>query len=102
MTKPEMKRSEYWRQLVAEQERSGLGVRTFCEGAKVSGQSFYHWRARLWKEVPVRFALVEPGGNTADSGRSVIEVTLASGEQLRIGAGVGVEMVRMVLAALRG
>jgi hypothetical protein len=89
--------------MVAEHERSGLPVRTFCEQAKVNEHSFYNWRARLRTEdEPVRFALVEPLAKTNTRGHEGIELTLASGERLRIGAGADAATMRMVLAALRG
>ena len=100
MAKPQTDRTDYWLQMVTEHESSGLPVRTFCEAAGVNEHSFYNWRARLRKEKAVRFALVEPEGKAA-SANGAIEVTLASGEQLRIGAGVNIEIVRTVLAALR-
>ena len=46
----------------------------------------------------MRFALVEP---RAERVAASIEVTLASGEQLRIPHGADAVMVRMVLAASR-
>lgn len=101
--KQEAKRSEYWRQMVSEHERSGLPVRTFCEQAGVNEHSFYNWRAKLRRQAaPVRFALVEPVTGKTPAAGSAVELTLASGEQLRIGAGADAATVRMVLAALRG
>lgn len=102
--KQEVKRGEYWRQMVAEHERSGLPVRSFCEQARVNEHSFYNWRARLRRQAePVRFALVEPEIRTKPGTTgSGVELTLATGEQLRIGAGADAATVRMVLAALRG
>ena len=94
------KRSEYWREQVAEQARSGLSVRQYCERAQIGEQSFYAWRRRLRRDPAVRFALVEPKGS-AGEGRQ-IELRLASGEQLWIGSGTEEATLRMVLAALRG
>ena len=100
--KQEEKRSEYWRQMVAEHERSGLPVRGFCEQAKVNEHSFYNWRARLRRAEPMRFALVEAAVKASPaSTNQVIELTLVGGEKLRIGSGADAAAVRMVLAALR-
>ena len=101
MSKPGETRAEYWRRQVDEHERSGLPVRQFCARARVNEHSFYNWRKRLENAAaPLRFALVEPAGKP--SGEAVIELTLTTGERLRIGPGVLETDVRTVLAALRG
>ncbi len=87
--------------MIAEQERSGLPVRRFCEEAKVAEPSFYAWRARLRGETKVEFALVEPR-TPGRLGTSEIEVRLSTGEELRIPAGADAATLRMVLVALRG
>lgn len=94
-------RREYWRKIIAEQERSGLPIRRFCEQAKVAEPSFYAWRARLRGETKVEFALVEPR-TPGRLGASEIEVRLSTGEELRIPAGADAATLRMVLVALRG
>ncbi len=103
MSKPGETRAEYWRRQVDEHERSGLPVRQFCAQARVNEHSFYNWRRRLENAAaPVRFALVEPAGGEPSGGEAAIELTLATGERLRIGPGVSATAVRAVLAALRG
>src|SRR6266436_2724880 len=54
-------RSEYWRERIAEQERSGMSVQRFCKEQGLTEQSFYLWRKRLLEQQPMRFALVETG-----------------------------------------
>src|SRR6266576_1085502 len=54
-------RRDYWRERIAEQERSGLTVGRFCKEQGLTGQSFYLWRKRLLEQQPMRFALVETG-----------------------------------------
>ena len=71
----------------------------FCEQAEGNEHTFYNWRARQRQEEPVRFALVEPITTARTS--EAIEVTLSTGERVRIGAGAGAATVRVVLAALR-
>jgi hypothetical protein len=94
-------RSEYWRERIVEQERSGLTVHRFCEERGLSEPNFYIWRKRLRKREsePVRFALVETSQRPREAG---LELVLATGERLRISAGVDVATLRSVLAALRG
>ena len=95
-------RAEYWRELIAEQKRSGVSVQRFCEDRGLTEQSFYVWRKRLKKEPPMQFALVQTG-LTGHAGErdAAFEVVLRTGERLRIGAGVNVAALRLVLEALR-
>ena len=65
-------------------------------------QSFYVWRKRLRKQQPMRFALVETRASEQDGAmRAALELVLATGERLRIGAGVDPTALRKVLEALR-
>jgi putative transposase len=93
-------RSEYWRDLIQQQARSGQSVSVFCSQHRLSEQSLYYWRKRLSKEAPVSFALV-----TADQSKSRdaarLELELGSGQRLRIGCGVDATTLRTVLAVLR-
>ncbi|HET7852786.1 MAG TPA: transposase [Methyloceanibacter sp.] len=96
-------RSEYWRGRIAEQERSGVSVKRFCEEHKVTEQSFYSWRKRLRAEQPMRFALVETGAGRPPQAEAdtKLELVLATGERLRIFGGVEAAAIRTVLEALR-
>jgi transposase-like protein len=94
-------RSEYWRERIAEQERSGESVPRFCEEQGLSEQSFYVWRKRLRKQQPMRFALVETAPARQRATELDLELVLKTGERLRIGAGVDPTALRRVLAALR-
>lgn len=92
---------EYWQRVVAEHESSGQTVRAFCRQAGVNEHAFYNWRKRL-RDGPaqVRFALVETGAPRPRPAGG-IELTLATGERLKIEPGTDTATVRMVLAALR-
>ena len=95
-------KSEYWRQRIAEQERSGMSVQRFCEEQGLTEPSFYLWRKRLRKPQAMRFALVETGpARQQHATEPDLELVLASGERLRIGADVDPTALRRVLAALR-
>lgn len=98
-------RAAYWRRIISEHERSGLPVRQFCLQARVNEHTFYNQRKRLRDGAstavePVRFALVEP--SQSRSVGEALELTLATGDRLRIGTGADAATLRMVLAALRG
>jgi hypothetical protein len=93
---------EYWRERIAEQERSGISVRRFCEEQGLTEQSFYLWRKRLQRQQPLRFALVETGlARQQPATEPGLELVLVTGERLRIGAGVDPVVLRRVLEALR-
>ena len=95
-------RSEYWRERIAEQERSGMSVQRFCEEQGLTEQSFYLWRKRLRKQPPMRFALVETGPALQQRATELdLELVLTTGERLRIGAGVDPTALRRVLETLR-
>lgn len=95
-------KSEQWRERLAAQERSGSSVKQFCTERGLTECTFYAWRKRLRGEGPVRFALVERGGMGQEPAREAsLELVLATGERLRIGAGVDSATLRTVLDALR-
>jgi hypothetical protein len=95
-------KSEYWRQRIAEQERSGMSVQRFCEEQGLTEQSFYLWRKRLREQPPMRFSVVETGlARQQRATEPDLELVLATGERLRIGASVDPTALRRVLEALR-
>jgi transposase-like protein len=102
MGKTVEERTAYWRERIAEQERSGISVQQFCKERGITGQSFYVWRKRLRKQEPARFALVETGAAREHAPQTELELVLVTGERLRIGADVDPWLLRRVLEALRG
>ena len=95
-------RRTYWRERIAEQERSGISVQQFCKEKGVTEQSFYAWRKRPRKQEAARFALVETPPARQHAPRTELELVLVTGERLRIGADVDPSLLRRVLEALRG
>jgi transposase-like protein len=93
-------RGEYWREIILQQEQSGLSVHAFCEQRGVTEASFYGWRKQLRGGVPVGFALVEPKGSSLKS-KAPVEVVLGTGERVQISPGADAAMLRMVLGVLR-
>jgi hypothetical protein len=91
---------DQWRERIAEQVRSGVSVKQFCTERNLSAWSFYSWRKRLREAEPVRFALVDRTG-VPQAAAWNLELTLLTGERLRIGAGVDGMTLRTVLEALR-
>ena len=95
-------RSAQWCERIAEQERSGISVRAFCQQHELNAHSFYAWRKRLRNQEPVRFALVERRALRQQAApQASLELQLVSGERLRIGEGGDPTTLRVVLEALR-
>ena len=93
---------EEWAERIAAQQRSGMSVKRFCQEQGLTEYSFYAWRKRLQKEEPVRFALVERGAARQERAtEAALELVLATGERLRIGAGVDAATLHTVLEAVR-
>ena len=91
---------QLWRELIAEQKKSGKSIRAFCQERGQKEHLFYFWRKQLVPPAKaVRFALVETNGGLPVGEK--IEIALASGEKLRIAAGADAATLRMVLAVLR-
>jgi transposase-like protein len=100
MWKTQAARLDFWRQLIANQQRSGMSVRAFCQQHRTSEYSFYPWRKRLREQLPMKFALVETS-QSAPTAVAVLEVMLPSGERLRIAPGIEAATLRLVLSVLR-
>ena len=98
--KPAGSLREQWRERIVEQAGSGLSIKQYCRDRGLAEHSFYGWRKRLRETEPVRFALVDHTG-APDGPEWNLELTLLSGERLRIGAGVDGLTLRTVLEALR-
>src|ERR1700720_4242584 len=82
-------KSDEWAERIAAQQRSGISVKQFCKQQGLTEYSFYAWRKRLQKKESVRFALVDRGAPRQEPPTEVaLELVLATGDRLRIGAGV--------------
>jgi transposase-like protein len=100
MSKTQGARLDFWRQLIAKQQQSGMSVRAFCQQHGTSEYSLYHWRKRLREQLPMKVALVE-ASQSAPAAVAVLEVILTSGERLRIVPGIEATTLRLVLSVLR-
>jgi hypothetical protein len=95
-------KADEWAERIATQQRSRISVKQFCKERGLTECSFYAWRKRLQESGPVRFALVERRPRRQErTAEAVLELVLATGERLRIGAGVDIATLRTVLAVLR-
>jgi len=82
MNQRQAEKREEWRQRIAEQERSGVSVRAYCEQHGIAEHSFYGWRQRLRSDEGVSFALVKT--KPENEHRSAIELVVSGRERLRI------------------
>lgn len=95
-------KADQWAERIAAQQRAGISVKQFCREQELTEYSFYAWRKRLQQTGPVRFALVDRSLRRQEGTAEVaLEVVLATGERLRISAGVDVATLRTVLDVLR-
>ncbi len=105
-------KEQFWRGTMARHEASGLSIRAFCEREGLSEPSFYQWRRELARRdrqssrpgrtgmafVPVR--VVPDEDKSPASG--AIEIVLAGGRIVRVGARFDRETLAQVVAVLEG
>lgn len=130
-TRPRRNRAkeQFWRKVVAEQRRSRLTVRAFCESRGLTEPSFYAWRAELARRDQRQRAVLD-AASAGSSRRTVarrgqprsttpsssfvaltvekgppatpaIEIELPGGERLRVSGGCDRTTLDVVLGALR-
>ena len=100
--RPANPKADDWAERIAAQQRSEMSVKQFCKEQGLTECSFYAWRKRLREKGPVRFALVERRARRGErTAEAALELVLATGERLRIGAGVDTATLRAVLDVLR-
>ncbi len=100
--RPANAKADQWAERIAAQRRAGISVKQFCKEQGLTEYSFYAWRKRLQQTGPVRFALVDRSPRRQERAVEVaLELMLATGERLRISAGVDAAMLRTVLDVLR-
>ena len=100
--RPSIPKADEWAERIAAQQSSGVSVKQFCKEKRLTEYSFYAWRKRLQQTGPVRFALVDRSpGRQERAAEAALELVLATGERLRISAGVDAATLRTVLYVLR-
>ena len=100
--RPVNPKADQWAERIAAQQRSGISVKQFCKEQGLTEYCFYAWRKRLQQIGPVRFALVDRRPRSQEcAAEAALELVLATGERLRIVAGVDTATLRAVLDVLR-
>jgi len=100
---PRHEREQFWRDLIARQQRSDQPIAAFCRDRGVSQPSFFSWRKRLRLHngrpsspfLPVEIDLSSPLAHPAP-----IEILLPSGACVRVRPGCDRQTLETVLAVL--
>ncbi len=92
-----------WREIIAQQQASGLTVAAFCRRAQLSAVSFFAWRRKLRAraasdDAPVTFAEVKI---LPEAGRapSALELHLSSGRWIAVRPGFDRRTLLELIAA---
>lgn len=90
--------------LVAQWRRSGESQAGFARRHGMPTWTLWYWCRKVSKTrvaAPEASTAFMPVRVTSDAETGVVEVVLPAGERVRISAGASVELVRLVVAALR-
>jgi hypothetical protein len=101
------RKERFWRRVVRQWRRSGLTVRDFCRQQQLSEPNFYAWRSILAKRdaekpafVPVSVVSEPATCPRAEDAPAPLELILAGGRRLRVGAGFDVATLQRLLPLL--
>jgi len=92
-----------WRDLVAEQEQSGLSVAAFCRDRELAQSRLTYWKRRVREAVKAPFVevqLAEPRVQARALGSTTIEVRLKNGRSLMVAARFDARHLRALLAVV--
>lgn len=94
-----------WRELIAEQERSGQSVAAFCRARGLSPTHFFAWKKRMILAGPqpfveVHLADADTAPQAASGHGSGIEIRLPAGRSLLVEPGFDSNHLRALLAVL--
>lgn len=109
-TQPKASRREFWQQVLARQQASGLSIQRFCQRERLAAATFFQWKRRLRREgsppapaeavgfAPVRIVAESAGDRPAGT----IEIVLAGQRRIRLSGRVDQATLADVLAVLEG
>jgi transposase-like protein len=92
-----------WRDLVAEQEQSGLSVAAFCRDRELAQSQLTYWKRRVREAAKASFVevqLAEPRVQARALGSTTIEVRLKNGRSLMVAARFDARHLRALLAVV--
>jgi transposase-like protein len=92
-----------WRDLVAEQEQSGLSVAAFCRDRELAQSQLTYWKRRVREAAKTPFVevqLAEPRVQARALGSTTIEVRLNNGRSLMVAARFDARHLQALLAVV--
>ena len=92
-----------WRDLVGEQEQSGLSVAAFCRDRELAQSQLTYWKRRVREAAKAPFVevqLAEPRVQAWALGSTTIEVRLKNGRSLMVAASFDARHLRALLAVV--
>ncbi len=93
----DMEKENYWREIIAQWQASGLSMAAFCRQEGVPDKRFFWWKRRIERRngkvvakgqvnfVPVR--IKETGTGSVASGNGLIELITPGGCVIRVSSG---------------
>lgn len=100
---PRHAREQFWRDLVARQQRSGQSIAAFCRAHGLSKPFFFSWRKllRLRCDAPASFFVPVQIDLPAPLARAVpVEIVLRGGACIQVRSDCDRQMLQIVLAVL--
>lgn len=108
---PSKSRERVWRELIAEQGRSGRSIRTFCQEKQINANTFQYWKRKFKNLRPASLAnkfvslsselsslKAMRNHSSAESSR----IHLPNGVRIELGAGLESEAVSGLIRSLCG
>ena len=91
-----------WRELIDRQSKSGDSIQAFCRSRELNESSFYYWRKKIeLRERDAKGTSLAPVVVIDEmQGESPIEIVLADGTKVRVGAKSTREQFAMVIDVL--
>jgi hypothetical protein len=90
-----------WRRFLADQDRSGVSIRGFCEQHGLNEASFYSWRRELARRDALAPDAVPTFVPLQVTASAAIEVMLPTGLVVRVPAGADSDFAVRLVTALR-
>jgi len=99
----------FWRLTIDQQRNSGLSVRQFCRGQRLSESSFHYWNRKLDSPQPdehspsghaAAIVPVEVVNNDSVGDHGIVEIRTPAGMTLRCSASLGSQAIASVISAI--
>lgn len=98
-------REQFWREVIRDQQASGLSISAFCRQRKVSPASFFAWRRKLTagdgENVANKFAPIQLARPVAAAGQPGFEVALPNGLRVHVPPEFDADALGELLAVLK-